>query len=127
MKNRMARVVQLVHKELSEIIQKDLEFPGVIVGVNSVEVTPDLRHAHVYVGAVGRPGGAEEAMDKLNARRPHLQKRLAARVKLQFTPQLHFNLDDSVERGIRVTNIMEQIDRQMQENPAKAPGEDKQP
>ncbi len=123
MNNRMAKVTQLVHRELGEIIQKDLEFPGVIVCLNAVEVTPDLRHAKVHVGVVGSAAGQEAALKKLELKRVHLQKRLAGRVKLQFTPQLHFHHDQSIERGVRITNIMEEIDQQLKSSPT-SPEED---
>jgi ribosome-binding factor A len=109
----MLRVVQLVQKELGEIIQKDLEFPGVLISLNSVEVTADLKHCNAFVGVVGSPFAQEEAIAKLHAKRGHLQKRLGDRIRLHQTPQIHFKLDTSIERGVRITNIMNEIDEQI--------------
>jgi ribosome-binding factor A len=113
MKNRLVRVNELIQREIGSIIQKDLEFPGVLVTVNSVDVTPDLKHCHVYIGVIGGGPQQEDVVAQLNEKHGHLQKRLMSRVVLKFTPKLHFKLDPSVERGVRVTQIMQQIDEQI--------------
>jgi ribosome-binding factor A len=78
-----------------------------------VDITPDLKHCAVYIGILGNALEAEEIMEKLNAKHAHLQKRLMNRITLKSTPQLVFKLDNSIERGVRITNIMETIDREI--------------
>jgi ribosome-binding factor A len=90
-----------------------MEFPGVLVAINSLDVTPDLRHAHAYIGVIGNEAQQEAVIRKLEDKRGHLQKRLAARIQLKQTPQLHFKIDHSIERGVRVTSIMTEIDAQI--------------
>ena len=113
MKNRLPRVNELIQRELGTIIQRDFEFPGVLVTINDVAITPDLKHASVYIGILGNALQAEEIMEKLTAKRAHLQKRLMNRITLKSTPHLAFKLDTSVERGVRITNIMETIDQEI--------------
>ena len=113
MKNRLARVNELIQRELGTIIQRDIEFPGALVTINSVDVTPDLRHCHVYVGVIGKENAAEKAIEKLQEKRSMLQSRLMGRITLRQTPLLAFKLDNSVERGVRITRIMEDIDAQI--------------
>ena len=113
MKNRLARVNELIQRELSTIIQRDIEFPGSLVTINSVDITPDLRHCHVYVGVIGKENAAEKAVEKLQEKRSMLQSRLMGRITLRQTPLLDFKLDNSVERGVRITRIMEDIDAQI--------------
>jgi ribosome-binding factor A len=113
MKNRLARVNELIQRELGMIIQKDLEFPGVLVTINGIDITPDLRHCHIYIGVIGPEQEQEKVVTKLNDKRSALQKRLTGRVTLKQTPHLHFKLDHSVERGVRVTRIMEGIDAEI--------------
>ena len=109
MKHRLLRVNELIKRELSVLIAREITFENALVTVNQVDVTPDLKSAHVYVsvlGTEGRPG----AMNKLEANRATLQADLSRHVILKHTPHLIFHLDDSVERGARVIEILKEID-----------------
>lgn len=77
--------------------------------VNQVDVTPDLKHAHVYISVLGKEGQGA-VMTKLNENRIVLQTALAKSVVLKYTPHLVFHLDDSIERGARVFEILQQIE-----------------
>ena len=113
MKNRLARVRELIQRELGSILARDHAFPGVLVTINDVDITPDLKQAHVYIGIIGRPGESERVIETLNKNRGEYQHRLSRRVILKNTAQLHFKLDHSVERGVRITKMMEEIDQQL--------------
>src|SRR5438067_12725841 len=110
MKHRQLRVNELVKRELSAIIAREINFEGVLVSVNAVDVTPDLKSAHVFVSILGPATGAS-VIDKLEARRPALQAELSRHVVLKYTPHLIFHLDDSIERGSRVLEILNEIDK----------------
>jgi ribosome-binding factor A len=109
MKHRLLRVNELLKRELSTIITREITFDGVLVTVNQVNVTPDLKHAHAYVSVLGKEGQAA-AMAKLEENRVVLQTALAKSVVLKYTPHLVFHLDDSIERGARVFEILQQIE-----------------
>src|SRR6476661_6486562 len=109
MKHRQLRVNELVKRELSAIIARELNFEGVLVSVNAVNVTPDLKNAHVFVSILGSANGAG-VIDRLEAHRPALQAELSRHVVLKYTPHLVFHLDDSIERGARVLEIMQEIE-----------------
>lgn len=109
MKYRLKRVNELIKRELSEIIGRELTFQAALVTVQEVDTTPDLRNAHVYVSVIGAKGDQKAAIDALDAHRSELQRLMAKRVILKYTPHLHFRLDSSVERGVRVVEILEQI------------------
>lgn len=113
MKNRLARVNELIQRELGTIIQRDFEFPGALVTISGVDITPDLRHCHVYIGVIGNAAAQEDSIAKLQEKRSMLQSRLMSRITLRQTPLLQFKLDSSVERGVRITRIMEDIDAQI--------------
>ena len=110
MKHRLLRVNELLKRELSTIITREITFAGVLVTVNQVDVTPDLKQAHVYVSILGKEGQAA-AMAKLEENRVVLQTALAKNVVLKYTPQLVFHFDDSIERGARVFEILRQIEK----------------
>lgn len=116
MTNRVAKVRSLIQHELGTMIARDHAFPDVLVTINDVDLTPDLRNAHIFVGVIGSPAKQQAAVDQLNASRGLLSSRLAKRVILRNTPHLHFKLDHSVERGVRVTALMEEIDKQLAES-----------
>jgi len=118
-KNRLVRVRELLQRELGAIIARDHAFPSVLVTVNDVDITPDLKHAYFYIGVIGPEHEAEQVVDTLNRQRGELQTRVSKRVILKNTPHFHFRLDHSVERGVRVTGIMETIDRQLAESAAR--------
>lgn len=105
----MLRVNEVVKRELSTIITRELTFQDVLVTVNQVDVTPDLKTAHVFVSLLGK-GDAAQVMAKLEAHRTILQAELSKHVVLKYTPHLVFHLDDSIERGARVFEILQQIE-----------------
>jgi len=87
---------------------RELTFEDALVTINQVDVTSDLKNAHVYVSVLG--AGAKAAIAKLEAHRIPLQTQLARHVVLKYTPHLIFHLDDSIERGTRVIKILQQIE-----------------
>ena len=109
MKHRLLRVNELVKRELSAIIVREVTFESGIVTINHVDVTSDLKNAHVFVSVLPLESGAS-VMSKLEAQRVALQTELARHVVLKYTPHLVFHLDDSIERGARVIEIMQELE-----------------
>jgi ribosome-binding factor A len=109
MKHRMLRVNEVIKRELSGIVTREITFEGSLVSINHVDVSPDLKSAHVFVSVLG-PETGERVMNKLEEHRPALQSELAKRVTMKFTPHLLFHLDESIARGSRIVEILQQID-----------------
>jgi ribosome-binding factor A len=109
MKHRMLRVNEVVKRELSGIVAREITFEGALVSINHVDVTSDLKNAHVFVSVLGSES-AEKVMSKLESHRPVLQAELARRVTMKFTPHLLFHLDESIARGSRVIEILQEIE-----------------
>ncbi len=109
MKHRLLRVNEVIKRELSSLIAREITFENALVTINQVEVTPDLKSAHVYVSILGAEGRVL-AMDKLEEHRATLQAGLSRHVILKYTPHLIFHLDDSIERGARVIEILQEIE-----------------
>jgi len=110
MGHRLARVRELLKREIGTVLTRDFVFNDALVTVNDVDVTADLRNAHVFLGMVGTSKGKREAMEKIDAQRGMIQQKLAKRVVLKFTPKLHFKQDDSVERGVALVGLIEEVD-----------------
>jgi ribosome-binding factor A len=110
MKHRLPRVNELLKRELSDLITREVSFEAALVTVQQVDITPDLKHAHVFISVIGSEEQAKAAMAALHSSRTTLQQLLGKRVTLKYTPHLHFKLDDSIVRGTRVINILNEID-----------------
>ena len=109
MKHRMLRVNELLKRELSGIIAREISFAGALVTINHVDVSADLKNAHVFVSVLG-PDLGESVISKLGSHRATLQAELARHVTMKYTPHLIFHLDDSIERGTRVIEILQEIE-----------------
>ncbi len=109
MSQRLLRVRELLKREIGTILSRDYAFDA-LVTINDVDVTPDLRKGHVFLGIIGADGGDEAIVSRLNRDRGSIQRRLAKRVVLKFTPKLSFKADGSVERGVRTLSILEELE-----------------
>lgn len=113
MSNRLARVSELLKRELGVCLEREFDFKDILVTIHDVDVTPDLRHAHVFVGIVGNENKRGSVMEQLERKRGQIQAQVMKRVVLKYTPQLHFRVDDSIERGVRVVNILDELANDM--------------
>jgi len=109
MKHRLLRVNELLKRELSALLVREMTFENLLVTVNQVDVTPDLKAAHVYVSVLGSEG-RKDVLQNLETNRAALQAELSKHVVLKYTPHLVFHLDDSIERGARVLEILQEIE-----------------
>ena len=109
MKHRLLRVCELIKRELGMIVGRDMKFDAPLVTIRAVDITPDLKNAHVFVSVIGTSGQKKQAVAALESARQHLQHELSRRVILKNTPHLHFQLDESIERGTRVLSLLDEI------------------
>ena len=109
MSQRIARVNELLKREISACIEKSFEFPDLLVTIHDVDTAADLKAATVFIGVIGSANQASAVVDRLNAKRGFIQGVVMKRVVLRNTPVLTFVADDSVERGVRVLDILDEI------------------
>src|ERR1700730_12433015 len=109
MKHRMLRVNEVVKRELSGILAREISFDGALVTINHVDVTSDLKIAHVFVSVLGSEK-AENVMTRLEEHRVAFQSELARRVTMKYTPHLVFQLDESIALGKHILEILQKID-----------------
>ena len=109
MKHRLERVKEVIKRELGMAITRNLTFDGVLVTVNSVDITPDLKQSHIFIGVIGSDAQKRQVLEVLEQNRALLQHEVAKRVVLKYTPILHFKIDDSIERGTRVIDLMDHL------------------
>ena len=101
--NRIGRIDEEYKKVLSQIIGYELKNPNVtgLISVTKVKVTPDLKYAKVYVSI--------ETMEGLKKSSGFIRTELAKRVNLRNTPELTFEIDDSIEYGAKIDSILKEI------------------
>jgi ribosome-binding factor A len=110
MKHRQLRVNELIKRELSLIIAREINFEGVLVSISDVDVAADLKTAHVFVSTLDSAKGAS-VIETLEAHRPMLQAELSRHVVLKYTPHLIFHRDESIQRGARVLEILHDLEK----------------
>jgi ribosome-binding factor A len=111
--SRMRRVDEAMRSVLSDAIAKDLKDPRVgFVTVTGVKTSPDLRHARVYVSVLGDDAARAASIDGLRSAHGFLQRRVATELTLKHTPSLTFEYDGSVDRGMRITRLLNEVTSQ---------------
>jgi ribosome-binding factor A len=105
----MRRVNESVRQVLSEAIGQ-LKDPRIgFVTITGVDTSADLRHARVYVSVLGAERKRVQTIDRLQAAHSLLQAQLARELRMKRTPQLAFEYDPSVERGVRMTKLIDEL------------------
>jgi ribosome-binding factor A len=109
MPDRMRRVNEAVRQVLSEAVG-ELKDPRIgFVTVTGVETSPDLRNARVFVSVLGSERNRKQSLAGLEAAHGVLQARIARELRMKRTPQLTFEYDPSVERGVRMTQLIDEL------------------
>jgi ribosome-binding factor A len=105
----MRRVNESVRQVLSEAVG-ELKDPRIgFVTVTGVETSRDLRHARVYVSVFGSEESRQDSLAGLEAAHGVLQSRLGRELRMKRTPQLAFEYDPTVERGVRMTQLIDEL------------------
>jgi ribosome-binding factor A len=106
--SRTLRVADQMQRELAELIRLEVKDPRVgMVTLTGVEVTSDYTHAKVFFTLLGTPAQQEAAQRGLTHAAGFLRGQIGRRIKLHATPELHFVFDESVERGDRLSQLID--------------------
>ena len=105
----MRRVNEAVREVLSARIAEGFSDPRIgFVTVTSVDTSPDLRHARVYVSVLGDESERAKTLDGLGSAHGLLQQSIAAELRLKRTPTLQFVFDESIDRGMRISELLDE-------------------
>jgi len=111
--HRLDRLNALFQAELSDIIQKQMKDPRIgLVSVTAVEVTPDLRHAKVYISILGDEEEIKKTWAILEDTASFLRRELSHRLYLRRIPELTLHLDTSLARGDRILRLLRELSTQ---------------
>jgi len=107
---RLNRINEELKKELSQIISYELKNPNVtgMISVTRVKITPDFKYAKVYVSILNSKN-VQKTMDGLKESAGFIRSQIAKRVNLRITPELVFELDDSLEYGEKIDSILKEL------------------
>jgi ribosome-binding factor A len=105
----MQRVSSLVKREVGAIVQElNLENCGFIT-VTDADISPDLREGHIYISVIGSPDQQRRAVEKLTSQHAVVQRELAHRVVLKYTPHLRFTLDQTEAHAREIEHLLDEL------------------
>jgi ribosome-binding factor A len=109
---RLQRVRELLKREIGEAIRREFEVSQAgLITVNDVDVTGDLHSAVVFISILGNPDQQKRGFYLLTQNRKRIQALMARAVVLKYTPTLKFVMDDSIVRGNKVLQIIEDLEK----------------
>ena len=108
-----------VQRELSEIIRTEIKDPrvaGTMISVVSADVTPDLKYCKAYISVLGgEDAAAEDALAGLKSAVGYIRRELANRINLRNTPEISFILDQSIEYGVHMSRLIDEVTKDLKE------------
>ena len=116
-KNRIknTRINMEVQRELSEIIRSGIKDPRIhpMTSVVAVEVTPDLKYCKAYISVLGDEEAAKATVEGLRSASSYVRRELARRVNLRNTPEIKFILDQSIEYGVNMSKLIDEVTKDL--------------
>jgi ribosome-binding factor A len=117
MSNRTLRVNELIQREMSAILRKRYQAEALSITIASVDVTPDLLEAKVYVSVLGDDDEAEKKLRWLRKNSQEIRFELGRTIVLKHMPKFTYQLDISTARGNRILSILDEIDAKEKTKP----------
>lgn len=112
------RINMEVQRELSEIIRTEIKDPRVsqaMITVVAVEVTPDLKYCKAYISVLGGDEAVQNAVTGLKNAVGYVRRELARRINLRNTPELSFVLDQSIEYGVHMSKLIDEVTKDLKD------------
>jgi ribosome-binding factor A len=110
---RLIRMGEEIKKLVSSLIMNDLKDPRIspMTSVIQVEVTKDLRYAKIYISVMGTDKEKEETIKGLNSSKGFIRKEIGQQINLRYTPEPVFELDHSIDHGIKISEMLRDINK----------------
>ena len=115
---KMTRINEEVLRELSNILRGEIKDPRIspMCSVVAVEVAPDLKSAKAYISVLGDEAAQKSTMEGLKSSAGFIRRKLAENVNLRNTPEMTFILDQSIEYGVHMSKIIDEVTAKDEEN-----------
>ena len=109
------RINMEVQRELSEIIRGGIKDPRIhpMTSVIAVEVTPDLKYCKAYISVLGNEDAGKATIEGLKSAEGYVRRELARRINLRNTPELKFILDQSIEYGVNMSKLIDEVTKDL--------------
>lgn len=109
------RINMEVQRELSEIIRSEIKDPRIhaMTSVVAVEVSPDLKYCKAYISVLGDEEAAQNTLAGLKSGVGYIRRELARRINLRNTPEITFILDQSIEYGVNMTHLIDEVTKDL--------------
>ena len=117
MTHRIERVNNLIQREISELIQRQVKDPRLdtCLAVTEVVTSPDLKYAKVFVSCISGKQEEQKTLSALNKASGFLRTELARKLRLRRMPELSFHWDDSIEHGDHILRLIDQISSEQED------------
>lgn len=115
---KKTRINGEVQKELSEIIRAEVKDPrvsGNMITVVAVDVTADLKYCKAYISVLGNPEAEQAVIEGLKGAVGYIRRELAKRINLRNTPELTFVLDQSIEYGVNMSKLIDEVTKDLKD------------
>ena len=111
------RINEEVHRELSNIIRGEIKDPRIhpMTSVVAVEVAPDLKTCKAYISVLGDEEAQKNTLAGLRSAEGYIRRTLAKNINLRNTPEIHFILDQSIEYGVKMSKIIDEVNKETHE------------
>lgn len=107
-----------VQRELSQIIRSEIKDPRIhpLTSVVAVEVTPDLKYCKAYISVLGDEEAGKATIEGLRCAASFVRRELAHRVNLRNTPEIKFILDQSIEYGVNMSKLIDEVTKDLHDD-----------
>ena len=112
------RINMEVQRELSQMIRSEIKDPRIhpLTSVVAVEVTPDLKYCKAYISVLGDEEAGKATIEGLRSAASFVRRELAHRVNLRNTPEIKFILDQSIEYGVNMSKLIDEVTKDLHDN-----------
>ncbi len=112
------RINMEVQRELSQIIRSEIKDPRIhpLTSVVAVEVTPDLKYCKAYISVLGDDEAGKATIEGLRSAASFVRRELAHRVNLRNTPEIKFILDQSIEYGVNMSKLIDEVTKDLHDD-----------
>ncbi|MEK6646605.1 MAG: 30S ribosome-binding factor RbfA [Candidatus Firestonebacteria bacterium] len=108
--HRVEKACKLIWRHITELIHREIKDPRIgFVTITAVESTPDLRSIKVFFSVLGDNKSKKSATLGLKSATGYIRREIGQRVRLRFTPEIQFKLDESIERGVKISSLLDSI------------------
>ena len=111
MSHRIERVNQLIRQEISDLLRREIKDPRLsqFIAVTEVVTSPDFKQARVYISFISDKQQKQDALDALAGASNFFRKEMSRTLRLRHVPELSFHWDNSIERGVHIMNLIDDV------------------